>query len=70
MRRIILLGGTLLVAAVVMSLIFKVPKKVAAQHLASPAAPNDPAPSSNPWQSSPAPLIKPWQDLREEMALP
>jgi hypothetical protein len=70
MRRIILLGGTLLVAAGVTSLIFKVPKQVAAQHLASPAAPNDVAPPSEPWHNSPAPLIKPWQDLREEMALP
>jgi hypothetical protein len=66
MHRIISLGGTLLVAAGVTSLSFKVPKQVAAQHLASPAAPNDPAPSSKPWQNSPEPC----QDLREKMALP
>ena len=67
MRRIILLGGMLLVAAGVTSLVFKVPKQVAAQHvnLASPAEPTHPVPLSTPWQFN-----KPWQDLREEMALP
>jgi hypothetical protein len=68
MRRIILLGGMLLVAAGVATLVFRMPTQVAAQHLA--AKPIDPAPSSMPWQNSPAPLIKPWHDLREEMALP
>ena len=67
MRRIILLGGMLLVVAGVTSLVFKVPKQVAAQHvdLARPAEPTHPAPLSTPWQFN-----KPWQDLREETALP
>ena len=59
MRRIILLGGMLLVAAVVTTLVFRVPKQVAAQHLASPAAPID-------TQT----LKKHLQDMREEMTLP
>jgi hypothetical protein len=72
MRRIILLGGMLLVAAGVTILVFEMPKPVAAQHLdlVGVAEPNDSAPLSKPWQNSPAPLIKPWQDLRDEMALP
>ncbi|MGB8629045.1 MAG: hypothetical protein WCD69_06595 [Xanthobacteraceae bacterium] len=72
MRRIILLGGMLLVAAGVTILVFEMPKPVAAQHfdLVGVAEPNDSAPLSKPRQNSPAPLIKPWQDLRDEMALP
>jgi hypothetical protein len=72
MRRIILLGGMLLVAAGVTTLVFRMPKPVAAQHLdlAGVTEPIDPAPLSKPRQNSPAPLIKPWQDLRDEMALP
>jgi hypothetical protein len=67
MRRMILLGGMLLVVAGVTSLVFKVPKQVAAQHvdLASPAETTNPARLNTPWQFN-----KPWQDLREEMALP
>jgi hypothetical protein len=72
MRRIILMGGMLLVAAGVITLVFWMPKPVAAQHidLVGVAEPIDPAPLSKPRQNSPAPLIKPWQDLRDEMALP
>jgi hypothetical protein len=70
MRRMIFLGGVLPVVAGLASLIFRVPKQVAAQHTASPAEPNDPPLLSKPWQNSPAPLIKPWRDLREEMAAP
>ena len=72
MRRIILLGGMLLVAAGVIIVVFKIPKPVAAQHLdfLGVAEPIDPAPLGKPWQNSPAPLGKPWQDSRDEMALP
>jgi hypothetical protein len=72
MRRVILLGGMLLMAAGVTTLVFTVPKPVAAQHLdpVGVAEPVDPAPLGKPRQNSPAPLIKPWQDLRDEMALP
>jgi hypothetical protein len=72
MRRIILLGGMLLVAAGVTILVFEMPEPVAAQHLdlVGVAEPNDAAPLGKPWQNSPAPLIKPWQDMRDEMALP
>jgi hypothetical protein len=68
----ILLGGMLVVAAGVTTLVFTVPKPVAAQHLdfVGAAEQIDPAPLSKPRQNSPAPLIKPWQDLRDEMALP
>ncbi|MGC2079849.1 MAG: hypothetical protein WA728_28295, partial [Xanthobacteraceae bacterium] len=59
MRRIFLLGGMLLVAAGVTALVFRMPKQVAAQHLASPAVPIDPAI-----------LRKYLQDMREEMTLP
>jgi hypothetical protein len=67
MRRIILLGGALLVTAGVTTLVFRTPKQVVAKHvdLASPAGPIHPTPLSTPWQFN-----KPWQDLREEMALP
>jgi hypothetical protein len=72
MRRIILLGAMLLVAAGVTILVFEMPKPVAAQHLdlVGVAEPIDPAPLGKPRQISPAPLIKPWQDMRDEMALP
>ena len=72
MRRIILLGGMLLVAAGVITVVFTVPKPVAAQHidLVGAVEPTNPAPLGKPRQNSPAPLIKPWQDLRDEMALP
>jgi hypothetical protein len=51
------------------TLVFWMPKPVAAQHidLVGVAEPIGPAPLSKPWQNSPAPLIKPWQDLRDEM---
>jgi hypothetical protein len=61
MRRIILLGGMLLLAAGVATLVFWMPKPMAAQHL-------DLVGVAEPIDS--APLIKPWQDLRDEMALP
>jgi hypothetical protein len=72
MRRIILLSGMLLVVAGVTTLVFTVPKPVAAQRLdlVGVAEPVDLAPLGKPRQNSPAPLIKPWQDLRDEMALP
>jgi hypothetical protein len=78
MRRIILLGGMLLVAAGVILLVFEMPKPVAAQHLdlVGAAEPVDPAPAGKPRQNSPAPLStpwqfnKPWQDLRDAKALP
>jgi hypothetical protein len=65
MRRIILLGGMLLVAVGVTTLVFKMPKQVAAQHFAATAGPIHQAPLSTPWQFN-----KPWQDLRDEKALP
>jgi hypothetical protein len=65
MSRIFLLGVMLLVAAGVIALIFRVPKQVAAQHLAATAAPIHQAPLSTPWQFN-----KPWQDLRDAKALP
>jgi hypothetical protein len=70
MRKIILLGGMVLMAAGVATLIFRMPKQVAAQHLAGAAEPIDPAPLSKAKRNLPVPLIKPWRDLREEMALP
>ena len=78
MRRIFLLGGMLLVAAGVTTLVFTVPKPVAAQHinLVGIAEPMDPVPLGKPRQNSPGSLgtpwqfNKPWQDLREEIARP
>jgi hypothetical protein len=59
MRRIILLGGMLVVVAGVATLVLRVPKQVAAQHLATPAEPIDPAI-----------LRQQLQRARGEMALP
>jgi hypothetical protein len=78
MRRIILLGGMLLVAAGMTALVFTVRKPVAVQHLdfVGAAEQIDPAPLGKPPQNSAAPLStpwqfnKPWQDLRDAKALP
>jgi hypothetical protein len=78
MRRIIVLGGILLVVAGVTTSVITLPKPVAAQHLdvLGAAEPIDPAPVGKPRQNSAAPLStpwqfnKPWQDLRDEAALP
>ena len=43
MRKIIMLGGMLLVAAGVSTVAFRVPKSVVAQQHAAPAVPIDPA---------------------------
>jgi hypothetical protein len=59
MRRIILLGGLLLVLGEMTALVARVPKPAAAEHLAG-----------KPGHNSPASLIKPWHDLQEEIALP